>query len=287
MGGLICPLILGLTSHQPIRDKSQKNHQLTLIIFFAILIIVFPIVQLSEEIYLMKHSDPKIKPTIVDPKVKTAASSTFRIDRFSPKCEAPPTPLSASICPAPLTKKGVRHFTRSVIGPAAPLPAPDQSGRVTDVELSEKYTEELPLELFQYITELEEWALANKQDADKDIFAFWSLKLPAILASASAGIWAFFNLPLVSVIFGSLASICVMIDGIHPRGMLRNTHLRAYHDIRNLEYEIINKFRGRSPNAKTQNIVRKIIKEAEPERERIVTYVRDAETSLKDISPGK
>src|SRR5689334_5204897 len=78
---------------------------------------------------------------------------------------------------------------------------------------------------------LEKWAQENKKDADKDLITFWALKIPAILSSASAGVWAHFGLTGVSVVAGAIASLCVIADGLLPRGMLRNTHLRAYHDI--------------------------------------------------------
>src|SRR5712691_9619715 len=51
------------------------------------------------------------------------------------------------------------------------------------------------------VHELEAWAQANKRDASRDVWAFWALKIPAILASASAGVWAHFGLTTVSVVF--------------------------------------------------------------------------------------
>src|SRR4051794_21830159 len=86
--------------------------------------------------------------------------------------------------------------------------------------------------LDEYLAHLESWAEGNRKDARRDTWAFWSLKIPAILASASTVVWSHFHLSSVSVICGAIASACVLIDGLHPSGMLRNTHLRAYHDIR-------------------------------------------------------
>jgi hypothetical protein len=143
---------------------------------------------------------------------------------------------------------------------------------------------EFPEDLKVYLNELEQWALANKRDASQETLAFWMLKLPAVLASASAGIWAYFELPTVSVVFGAIASVCVIIDGLHPRGMLRNTHLRAYHDIRMLANKVMNDWRSRSPIAKPDNACRRIIKDSEEERQRIASYIRDAETALKEKS---
>jgi hypothetical protein len=74
--------------------------------------------------------------------------------------------------------------------------------------------------LKDHLARLEQWAQDNKRDARNDTWAFWSLKLPAILASTSAIIWVKFNVGTASVIAGAIASICVLIDGIHPRGTL-------------------------------------------------------------------
>jgi hypothetical protein len=113
------------------------------------------------------------------------------------------------------------------------------------------------------------------------LVAFWTLKIPAVLASASAGVWAHFGLTGVSVVAGAMASLCVIIDGVHPRGMLRNTHLRAYHDIRILISRMTDQWRTRASNANEQNTIRGIIRNSIAERERIAKYVRDAETALK------
>ena len=122
--------------------------------------------------------------------------------------------------------------------------------------------------------------MANKRDAFWDTVAFWSLKIPAILAAASAGVWAHFELTAVSVIAGAIASVCVIIDGTHPRGMLRNTHLRAYHDLRILTTRMMTAWRARNRNAREETTAARIIREAEAERQRIAAYVRDADTAL-------
>lgn len=136
-------------------------------------------------------------------------------------------------------------------------------------------------ELRNQLAELELWAKANKKDAAWDALAFWSLKIPAILAAASAGVWVHFELTTVSVIAGAIASVCVIVDGILPRGMLRNTHLRAYHDLRILFSRMMSEWRSRKSKARDGNAARKIIRDSEEERRRIAAYIRDAETALK------
>ena len=158
-------------------------------------------------------------------------------------------------------------------GPSSPPPSPS-----TGVSL--------PQDFRDYINELEEWALLNRRDALRDTISFWILKIPAILSSASAGVWAHFDFTTVTVISGAIASLCVIVDGIHPRGMLRNVHLRAYHDIKNLIARVINQYRSDTTRAKPETITRRIIKDAEEERERIANYVRDAETALRYKTDG-
>lgn len=91
--------------------------------------------------------------------------------------------------------------------PAPPPPPKPRDNSITD-------------DLCEYLAELESWAIANKSDALKDTAAFWILKVPAILVSATAGLWAHFELISISVFFGAIASFCIIIDGLHPRGML-------------------------------------------------------------------
>jgi hypothetical protein len=142
----------------------------------------------------------------------------------------------------------------------------------------------IPTHLRDYLDRLETWAKDNARDARRDAVAFWILKVPAILAAASAGVWAYFDQKAVSVIAGAVASLCVILDGVHPRGVLRNTHLRAVHDLRNLTAGMMAKWQTRDGKSKDDNAVKRIIQEAESERERIGTYIRDAETSLRPES---
>ena len=141
--------------------------------------------------------------------------------------------------------------------------------------------DDYPPELRSYIEELEEWASENKNEANQNAFAFWSLKFPAILVAATTGLWANYGLEYIGVISGSVASICIAVDGINPRGLLRNTHLRAYHDILNLLSTIVNQWRTKNQNAKPENIMRKIIIDAEPKRKKIARYIKEAEIALK------
>jgi hypothetical protein len=161
--------------------------------------------------------------------------------------------------------------------PSLSLPLLKASSSHSDVATADG----MPSELQQHLIELEKWALANKNDARRDALAFWSLKIPAIFASASAGILARFDLTTVSVVAGAIASFCVIIDGVHPRGMLRNSHFRAYHDIRILSTHMVAQWRSRDSDLTADFIARGIIRNGEKERQRIAVYIRDAETALK------
>lgn len=144
--------------------------------------------------------------------------------------------------------------------------------------------EEMPLDLNTYLSELELWAIANKKEARRDTMAFWMLKIPAIISSVGTGILAYFDLGTFSLFLGVIAGVCVAVDGIHPRGMLRNTHLRAFHDIRILTSSIVTKWRTRSDKSIATNISKRIIKDVEDERVRIANYIKDAETALRHKS---
>ena len=138
----------------------------------------------------------------------------------------------------------------------------------------------MPSELREQLDELEQWAIRNYNDGRKDTIAFWSLKVPAIIAAASAGVFAHFNCTSVSLVVGAIASCCVIIDGLHPRGMLRNIHLRAYHDIRILTRKMMIQWRARGAEANANKIASRILRASEAPYERIAGYVRDAETAL-------
>lgn len=142
-------------------------------------------------------------------------------------------------------------------------------------------SDEFPADLRAHLLELEEWAQANKWNATWDTLGFWSLKMPAILVSASAGVWAHFGLTTASVLAGAIASACVLIDGIHPRGMLRDAHIQAYYDIKILLNRMVSEWRSRRAGSDEVNAARRIIREAEGECQRIQAYIRDAEAALR------
>jgi hypothetical protein len=142
----------------------------------------------------------------------------------------------------------------------------------------------MPQELKNQLEELEQWAKGNARDARRDGLLFWILKAPAICASLSASFWALIQFKQGAAIAGGIAGACVFIDGIHPRGILRNIRSRAKHDIRILASHMISNWRSRDTSsgadnlperprsvsrqearAKDLEIARKIIRDSEPD----------------------
>jgi hypothetical protein len=84
------------------------------------------------------------------------------------------------------------------------------------------------------LEKLEEWAITDKRDA----LIFWIPKILATLVSAGAVGFAHLDMPLITAGAGAIGSLCVLVDGLNPGGMLRNIHHQAFHDLRSFQHEI-------------------------------------------------
>jgi len=186
--------------------------------------------------------------------------------------------LSAAAAPASVASPTVLGALPALAAASAPLGFSSREFGALDTKADQPALSPRQV-LVSHLMRLEDWAMANQKDADRDTWTFWSLKIPAILASATAGIWAHFNWTAASIFVGAAAGACIAIDGIYPRGTLRNIHLRAVHDIRNLSAHMLAQFDSAAGNQAA--VVRKIVRESERERRRIAAYVRDADTALK------
>ena len=111
----------------------------------------------------------------------------------------------------------------------------------------------MPADLRSYLRELEAWGAWESHHARKDAIAFWILKVPAMVAAACAGLFAYFSLQAIGIFTGALATLFILIDSVHPRGMLRNIHMRAFHEIRMLINRIVTAWRTRSGRAIPEN----------------------------------
>jgi len=143
--------------------------------------------------------------------------------------------------------------------------------------------DEMPKILRDQMTELEAWAEDNRKDSRRDAIRFWALKIPAVIISAGAGIFAYFRLEAAAVIASGIASVCVLIDGLNPGGALRNSHYKAVHDLRILQHKMQAEWRIEGYVLgvdESEKLAARIIKDAQKEIERIATYLRDAESML-------
>ncbi|HKP45568.1 MAG TPA: hypothetical protein VJT50_03150 [Pyrinomonadaceae bacterium] len=145
---------------------------------------------------------------------------------------------------------------------------------------------EMPEILVSQLRDLEDWAIGNKKDSRNDAIRFWALKIPAIIASVAAGIFAHYKWDAVPLFAGAIASACVLIDGVNPGGALRNAHYKAFYELRELEAEMVTNWRTRSFKATTDNaklaIAAQIIKESETKRAKISKDLKRAETVLAE-----
>jgi len=144
----------------------------------------------------------------------------------------------------------------------------------------------MPSELREQMDTYKRWADDDRRDARRDTFAFWSLKVPAIAVSAGASAFAYFKLDAVAVIAGAVASACVLIDGLNPRGTLRNIHRRAYNEISTLHAGMAAKWReGILRKMDPRQLGAEIIAGATADTARISAYITAAESSLSGRLP--
>lgn len=142
---------------------------------------------------------------------------------------------------------------------------------------------DLPLVLTENLKQLEMWASLNHQDARRDAMKFWALKAPAILISACPGLFAYWKINGLSVICGVIASACIAIDGLLRAGLLRNVHIRAFHEIRALQNDLRMQWQiGILQREDQDKLLARILKDTSDERRRIEGYIKAAETSLPE-----
>jgi hypothetical protein len=135
--------------------------------------------------------------------------------------------------------------------------------------------------LSDFVSEIEEWAALNARDARKDTFRFWALKLPAVLSSATAGILAVGHFETIAAVLAAIASACILIDGVNPGGQLRNAHLRAVHDLRSLQHQVVNEWRVGTLKGKSGGrLAAEILASAETLRDKVAADLKIAETSF-------
>lgn len=151
---------------------------------------------------------------------------------------------------------------------------------LNSTKTQKKEFEELPIEIQNKIYELENWAKSNLRQSKMNLIWFWILKIPAILFSASTGVFAMLNFNVLTAIFGSISSLCILIDGIFPRGTMRNLQIKAVYEIRLLQNEMVDKWR--IGEGERKNVIKEIITFAKDESRRINTYLINSEMINSD-----
>jgi hypothetical protein len=162
--------------------------------------------------------------------------------------------------------------------PEAEMPEYDHDDYKKD---KDPHPDRIPLIIRNRIDFYKEWANDNKKDARNDRIAFWSLKLPAIIISVSSGIFAYFDMQLFTLLGGTIASLCVLIDGLRHPGMLYNVHIQALHDLRELQMKIRTRWQiGVLEDKDRKKLQVEILKMCDKERRRIKDYLMKAETKM-------
>jgi hypothetical protein len=138
----------------------------------------------------------------------------------------------------------------------------------------------MPEALQHEIAEIEQWAESNSRDERNDNLKFWALKIPAILVSASSGLFAFFQWKVAGLIGGAIAGACVAIDGALRAGTLRGVHRRAVFDLRMLEEDIHSEWRTASLRKEfdPREVAAELIASAQKRKRVVAEYLRAAET---------
>ena len=148
---------------------------------------------------------------------------------------------------------------------------------------------ELDVKIEEQYRHLREYSDQADKEALVDKVKYWTLKIPAIVASALAGIFGALHLDIAVIVSACVGTLAATIDSIYPRGMLHNVHRRAANDLALFASKIRTEWQAacvqcdRSPD-QLKPIFAKALTDANGERERVQTYVTAAEASL-DAKP--
>jgi len=195
---------------------------------------------------------PKAPAAPVSPSAPTGAAA--------PSPLKPPSALAGPGSPGGLSAASAEARPQSVMGAAATA-NPDL----------------LPASLEEAVQSLETWAVSNLGEAKRNGRLYWLLKIPAIVLSASSGLIIYFESPFATQLAGTAVAILVAVDGLRPPGRLRDIRYRAHAELRHLENRMIAQWRSRPVGANSDEVLRRIIAEAQSERDRISAYLLEVE----------
>lgn len=211
---------------------------------------------------------------------------------YGPPAQAPPPPF-APPAPAPPVTPRPASAPRPMAPPpvAAPPPPLDivpgwtppdtPTGAAGDAVRDAVGDAAMPRPLQQWLEELETWARANAADARRDSWRFWALKIPAIASSGAATLLGTQGFHGATAGLAALATVCVLVDGVNPGGALRNAHLRAVHDLRALENEVLAEWRlGVLRGGSAGALAADILERSQLRWRQIAADLRTAETAL-------
>jgi|GEM_PF-2394651 len=206
-------------------------------------------------------------------------------ERVNPaRSPAPPPPMAAPPIappPSPAAAPPMGGFTRLSEGRSQPMQEAPPPTAAAPPTTGSSESEGMPAELRSFVSELEEWARLNQTDARHDTIRFWILKVPAILSSACAGVLAINHFETAAAILAAIATTCILIDGVNPGGQLRNAHVRAVHDLRTLQHQVVNDWRvGCLRGTNTKKLAAELLQKAEKVREQVAAALKGAETSF-------
>ena len=133
---------------------------------------------------------------------------------------------------------------------------------------------------------LKEWSSLNQREARRDLVSFWSLKVPAIAASASTALLQQMQLGMVSVLLGTLATVCILIDAMRPRGVLYNAHLAAAHELSSLALESATEISKIELSAEADKVPKalRLLEKIQEQRRGIATRIKVAEAAVRATS---
>lgn len=136
-------------------------------------------------------------------------------------------------------------------------------------------------DLAAYCAEIEAWAISNRNDSRWDALRYFALKAPAVASSGLAAVFAAQHWTTWAAWLAAAASVCTLADALNPSGQLRNAHLRAFHQLRELESRIVNDWRiGKLSGKDHDAVAATVLGSAQKERDKISRDLQAAETSL-------
>lgn len=185
-----------------------------------------------------------------------------------------PSGLTAGVLPAPASVPRPALLPSPALSPTAPV---ERDCRAHEI-------------LQEQIDSINLWAENNRREAKWELFWFWALKVPVIVASAGYGLMLKLNLSWELALAGAVSAACVLIDGLYRPGSLRNFHHRAYFELRMLADDLSDQWKVLllKSDSDINGAVARLIEVARQRKAKISGYLADAEATLgKDAGSPK